>query len=122
MTIILHITRRQQWEQARSAGAYRADTLDSEGFIHCSTIDQVIEVANAYYRGQRDLVLLLIEAEKVAPEIRYEGPPGEHAGADAPLFPHIYGPLNLEAVVGVVDFAPGEDGRFSLPDEVAGLL
>ncbi|NEU72446.1 DUF952 domain-containing protein [Hassallia byssoidea VB512170] len=107
MTIILHITRREEWEKAKLAGFYRGDTLDSEGFIHCSTPTQVIKVANFRFRSQGDLVLLCIDSQKVEPEIRYEGVED--------LFPHVYGALNVDAVLGVVEFVCGEDGFFELP-------
>ena len=116
MPVIVHITRRQEWETARSAGAYCGDTLDTEGFIHCSTPTQVIAVANARFHAQPGLVLLCIDPEKVRPEIRYEGlPGGEH-------YPHIYGPLNTDAVVKVLDFPPAPDGTFALPPGVARML
>ncbi len=110
MTIILHITRKADWEQARAAGAYRGDTLASEGFIHCSTPGQVIQVANFLFSGQRDLALLVIDRDRVQAPIRDENLEGGES-----LFPHIYGPLNLDAVVEVLDFPSGADGRFRLP-------
>lgn len=112
MSIILHITSRGQWEQARGEGRYRGDTLESEGFIHCSTPAQVVRVANALFRGRKDLVLLCIDSAKVRPAIRDEDAgQGEH-------FPHVYGPLNPDAVVAIVDFPAKEDGSFELPAEI----
>jgi uncharacterized protein (DUF952 family) len=109
--MIFHITSRRQWEEAQAAGEYRGDTLDGEGFIHSSQRDQVVRVANALFRGRRDLVLLCIDPVRVQPEIRYE-PGGPHS---AEQFPHLYGPLNLDAVVEVLPFAPEPDGTFRLP-------
>jgi uncharacterized protein (DUF952 family) len=109
---ILHITGRAQWEQARAAGAYRGDTLATEGFIHCSTPAQVLGPADALFRGRDDLVLLAIDPTKVGPEIRYEGLPGGEQ------FPHVYGPLNLDAVTRVVPFPPRPDGTFALPTDL----
>ncbi|MCZ7546032.1 MAG: DUF952 domain-containing protein [Anaerolineae bacterium] len=117
MSIILHITTRDAWQAAQVAGAYRGDTLDTAGFIHCSTPAQVVPVADAYYRGQAGLVLLCIEEARVQAEIRYESPA---PGADT-RYPHVYGPMNLDAVVKVVDFPPNSDGTFALPAEVADL-
>jgi uncharacterized protein (DUF952 family) len=110
MVIILIITTGKQWEQAKKMGAYRGDTLDTEGFIHCSTPRQVIGVANSLFKAQRGLVLLCIESDRVKAEIRYEGTK-EH-------YPHIYGPLNIDAVTKVVDFEPNQDGRFHLPKDI----
>ena len=92
--LILHIAEREAWREAQAAGSYEADSLTSEGFIHCSKPEQISAVANRYYRGRTDLVLLYIESERVNAEIRYENLEGGEE-----LFPHIYGPLNLDAVI-----------------------
>jgi uncharacterized protein (DUF952 family) len=94
-------------------GVYRGDTLDSQGFIHCSTFQQIIKVANAVFHAQEGLLLLCIATNKVQAEIRYESAGGEE------LYPHIYGPLNLDAVVKAVDFEPAKNGNFVLPKEIA---
>jgi uncharacterized protein (DUF952 family) len=103
--VIYHIAAAEDWERARSAGAYRMSTrgrtLDEEGFIHCSRASQVAAVASRFYRGVTGLVLLTIDERLVEPEVRYESVPG--AGES---FPHIYGPLNVDAVVGVEPFTP----------------
>ncbi|MBK8020210.1 MAG: DUF952 domain-containing protein [Chloroflexi bacterium] len=118
MTIILHIVARDDWQVAQEAGEYRPPSLAKEGFIHTSEVDQVLGVANHYYPGHTDLVLLVIDPAKLTVELRYEAPTGE---ASAPgLFPHIYGPLNMDAVVGVFEFPMREDGRFSLPEGIGG--
>jgi len=109
MDTIMHIARRVGWEQARTAGEYRSDTLATEGFIHCSTSRQVASTANRHYRGEHGLVLLVIDAARVHAEIRYE----EATGGER--FPHIYGPLNADAVVEVLDFEPRADGTFAAP-------
>jgi uncharacterized protein (DUF952 family) len=110
MTRILHITQRQQWESAKVIGSYRGDTLDTDGFIHCSTPKQVVAVANRFYGGQMDLVLLVVDAERLQSPLRYEA-------ADGDEFPHLYGALNLDAVVQAIDFEPTPQG-FSLPTEL----
>ena len=117
MNVTCHITTRAQWQQAQRAGSYRADTLDTEGFIHCSTPAQVVRVANALFHAQAGLVLLCIAPEKLQAELRYESP----APGATELFPHLYGPLNLDAVVEVVDFPLRADGSFTLPPQVAAL-
>jgi mutator protein MutT len=110
MTTILHITKRESWSKAQTEGIYRADTLVAEGFIHCSRPDQALKVANSLFLGQKGLVLLYIDEDRVAAEVRYENLEG---GDD--LFPHIYGPLNLDAIIGVASFEPDADGGFELP-------
>lgn len=115
--LIYHITHRAEWEAAQDIGDYRTVSLASQGFIHASQAHQVAKVANAIYAGERDLVLLVIDVDKLAAPLRYEPPdmtvPAEHE--DAELFPHLYGPLNLAAVVEVLDFPPGDDGQFVFP-------
>ncbi len=115
MARILHITTRSAWAAAQQAGAYRGDTLDSEGFIHCSTPQQVIAVADARFRGQPDLILLDIATDRVGPEIRWE------AAENGQVYPHIYGPLNAEAVRRTHHFPPQLDGSFTLPVMVGEL-
>jgi uncharacterized protein (DUF952 family) len=113
MAMIFHITKREAWDSARASGNYRPERFPIEGFIHCSTRDQVIQVANARFRGQAGLVLLSIDTDKIAPEIVYENLEGGQQ-----LFPHIYGALDIDAVVRVDSFEPAADGCFSLPDQV----
>jgi uncharacterized protein (DUF952 family) len=121
MSRILHITRRADWAAAQAAGQYTAPSLQSEGFIHFSTAEQVIAVANSFYAGQVDLVLLSVDTVKLTAPLKWEPPiglPPPGGVTDQPLFPHLYGPLNLSAVVVVINFPPGGDGRFELPEEL----
>lgn len=117
---IFHITSLESWRAAVDQGAYYPDSLSAEGFIHCSKPAQVILVANSFYAGQHGLVLLVIDPARLTAGLKWE-PPAElapvhaHAGE---LFPHIYGPLNLEAVGKVIPFEPGPDGTFDLPAEL----
>jgi len=108
--MILHIAHRDDWEAALAAGEYRAGSLATEGFIHCSTPEQVLIPANERYQGQRGLLLLVIDPNRLATNLVYED-----CYETGMTFPHIYGPLNLDAVLRVVPFPPGPDGRFSLP-------
>ena len=98
MTLIYHIAAAADWEQAQRDGQYtmstRGRTLAEEGFIHASTAEQVPLVAAAYYRDAPDLVLLVIDTERVGSPIRYEQVPGQ-----PDPYPHIYGPLNLDAIL-----------------------
>lgn len=110
MSVIYHITSRTAWDAARAAGAYAADSLASEGFIHCSTAEQVVATANRLFKGMSGLVLLAIETAKVPAAIRYENLEG-----GTTLFPHVYGALGVESVVAVHDFPFDDDGCFRLP-------
>jgi uncharacterized protein (DUF952 family) len=111
--MIYHIAGQSEWEEAAMRGLYQGDTLDSDGFIHCSAAHQVICTAARLFGGRTDLVLLCVDPSQVAAEIRWEPSLGDEE------YPHIYGPLNVDAVVQVFDFEPGADGNFRLP---AGLL
>ncbi|MFW2477132.1 MAG: DUF952 domain-containing protein [Sediminibacterium sp.] len=93
---IYHITTAAQWEKATNEGVYTADSLATEGFIHCSTEDQVAGVLERYYQGQKGLVRLTIQRDKVERPLIFE-----LAGSINEVFPHIHGPLNLDAVVAV---------------------
>jgi uncharacterized protein (DUF952 family) len=108
LPMILHICSAAEW-QASHDGHYRCPSHDHEGFIHCSTPEQVVEVAGRLFHGRRDLVLLVIDPELVTAEIRRED------GGNGDFYPHIYGPLNVNAVTAVVAFEPNPDGSFVLP-------
>jgi uncharacterized protein (DUF952 family) len=115
--MILHITTRREWLAAKTSGEYRAPSLDTDGFIHCSTEKQVVHVANAFYRGQKNLVLLVIDETRIKPEVKWEAPAGNPAAGISlsDLFPHIYGAINVDAVASVLDFEPDPAGTFILP-------
>ena len=111
--IIYHITTQQDWQKAQAVGVYTAESLVGQGFIHASTGEQVTDTAQRYYSGWHGLLLLAIETSRVRPEVRFELvmlPIGETQ------FPHIYGPLNLDAVTGIAAFEPDAQGVFNLPD------
>jgi uncharacterized protein (DUF952 family) len=108
---ILHIAPRSLWEQGKDSGAYQGNTLDSEGFLHCSRVNHLVAMANAMFRGHHDLVLLLIQTSRVASPMKYEG-------ATSEVYHRIYGPVNCDAVIAVYDFLPDEHGEFHLPEEV----
>ena len=108
--MILHIATRADWEQARSQGYYEGPTLATEGFIHASRRSQVVEVADRLFRGRDDLVLLVIDEERLSAEVRPENLEG---GSE--LYPHVYGRVECDAVASVLPFDPGPDGRFTLP-------
>lgn len=108
---ILHVTSRVAWSAGQAGGKYSADSLADEGFIHCSKADQILRVAEDFYRGQRGLVLLLIDPGRLTSKLRWV--PGTDLASE--LFPHIYGPINLAAVLEVFDFEPAADGKFHLP-------
>lgn len=106
---ILHITERSLWEAARASGAYtlstRGRTLAEEGFIHCSSRQQLPAVAAflyGSYTGPDELVVLVIDPDRLDVPLRYESP---EAGSEE--FPHVYGPIPAAAVVDVEAWEPG---------------
>lgn len=104
---IVHLCTRREWSAAQQMGEYRAPSLETEGFIHSSRPERILTVANRFYQGIPDQVLLWIDIHRVKPEIRWEE-------TDEGIFPHIFGPLNLDAVRSVQDFDPDADGTFRI--------
>jgi uncharacterized protein (DUF952 family) len=111
MIMILHIVKQSDWERAVASGVYRADSLEKEGFIHCSTPEQVLKPANERFFGQEGLSLLCIDPALVTAPIVYED-----CYESGQAFPHIYGTLDIAAVTAVLPFPPGENGQFVLPE------
>jgi len=95
--IIYHITTEQEWNQANLDGFYEAPSLHSEGFIHCSTEQQVNGVLQRYFKGKTNLIKLVIDTDKLNSEIK-----NEMAESVKERFPHVYGTINLDAVIGVM--------------------
>jgi uncharacterized protein (DUF952 family) len=88
------VASRDAWEVALTQGSYAPPSLKSEGYIHCSTPWQVVRIANTNFSGRSDLVLLVIDPAKVQAKILFENCEGR-----SEPFPHIYGPLPVDAVV-----------------------
>jgi uncharacterized protein (DUF952 family) len=113
MPTIFHIAFADQWEAAQEAGSYRWSTRgksldDGAAFIHCSYADQVSTVTNSFYADVTEpLVLLVIDVERLVSALC-----DEDLDAIGISFPHLYGPLNLDAVVDVRPYERGADGRW----------
>ncbi|MFC2063735.1 DUF952 domain-containing protein [Chloroflexota bacterium] len=106
--MIYHICTQKDWEDSQGEEVYRAESLKSEGFIHCSTFNQVERVLNTFYRGQKDLVLLAIDPTHLVSKVKWE------PGLDKPdeLFPHIFGSINLDAISTVIKIEQYQKGNF----------
>ena len=113
--IIYHIASRRAWIDATRNGAYAAPSLQTEGFIHCSTAAQVLPVARDFFAGQTGLVLLVVDTRKLESEVKWESAAPPDGVAEGVTFPHIYGPIALDAVAQVLDFEPDSLGEFALP-------
>ena len=94
MGLIYHITTREAWAKASETGSYATPSLKDEGFIHCSELSQVADIKSRFYAGVQDLVLLTIDTEKLTSQLIFEWSPSVQN-----TFPHIYGPINVDAVV-----------------------
>jgi len=107
--MILHIIRKQDWQSAKQLGLYKNKSLEEEGFIHCSNENQVCKVADTLYKDEEDVLLLYIDETKLMSKVVYEDlyQLGEK-------YPHVYGPINLDAVVKVEPFLKDENGEFFL--------
>ena len=89
---IFHITSKELWARGKSSGSYRHPSLDAEGFIHCSTEAQLHATWQRHFNGEAGLLVLEIRPERLTSRLAWEpGEPGE-------LFPHVYGPIDLDAV------------------------
>ena len=110
---IFHIAEAPAWDAAVVSGSYRVPSLESEGFIHLSTRDQFLATASRYYAGRADLVLLEVD-EAALPDgaLCYEKSTNDE------LFPHLFAPLPVGAVLRVHTFLPGEHGEFHVPSTV----
>jgi uncharacterized protein (DUF952 family) len=98
MPVIFHVTTAAEWETAKEKGVYTTPSLQAEGFIHCSTDDaQVAGVLQRYFSDKTDLIKLMIDTDKLTSRFIYEWSP-----STADTFPHIYGPLNLDAVIDTI--------------------
>lgn len=97
-TIIITATN-QLWEAAQKAGTYTQstveETLSEAGFIHATNPDQTVDMLNRRYRNHDNIILLFVELAKVKSAVKFEASSG---GKTPGLFPHIYGPLNIDAV------------------------
>lgn len=97
---IFHLTTPEVWELALRAGTYtmstRGRTLEQQGFIHCSEAHQVEGVRTLWFDDLDEVLLLAVDTDLLTSPWRSE----RLDGAEEP-YPHVYGPINLEAVVGV---------------------
>jgi uncharacterized protein (DUF952 family) len=108
---IFHITERSLFAAALETGAYETGSLRTEGFVHCSTREQILGTAARFFAGRSGLVILCIDAARLGVQLRYETAHGE-------AFPHCYSAIPLDAIPAVIDFPCRVDGGFDLPEEL----
>lgn len=96
MPTIYHVTTAPEWESAKQKGFYESAALKEEGFIHCSEERQVADVLQRYFKEKTDLLRLVIDTDKLTSQLIYDW-----SNAIEDTFPHVYGPINLDAVTAV---------------------
>jgi uncharacterized protein (DUF952 family) len=115
---IVAIAEQNEWQKALKSGSYTKSTIDSDltdvGFLHCSLPEQTIAIANRHFRGRQNLILLFIDPDKVDAPVKYEGALSGRPGT----FPHIYGPLNCNAVHGSAPLQEDHSGAFIAPRQL----
>lgn len=115
-TTLLHLTTLAAWIDAVRAGQFVTESLSVEGFIHLSASAQVTLPANALFEGRRDTWLLVVDPARLSAPLRWE--PGSPRDSTSMEFPHLYGPLNLDAVVALVPYPCRPDGWFDPPADL----
>lgn len=108
--VLVHLCGWRDWDTARAAGELRPPSLEEAGFVHLSTLGQVHLPANRIFAGRTDLVLLRIDPHKLVSGVVWE--PGMPTDPPSMLFPHLYGPLPVSAVIAVEPYLPGPEGTF----------
>ncbi|EPR11495.1 DUF952 domain-containing protein [Ruminiclostridium papyrosolvens] len=111
--IILHCMKENSWKKVKEKQSFGLDSIEAEGFIHCSSIGYFWRVAPNFKHIEEDLVLLCIETDKLQSKIRWED--GDNCGR---YYPHIYGQINIDSVVHVLPFLKDINGDFIKNEEL----
>ncbi|PJZ58721.1 DUF952 domain-containing protein [Leptospira barantonii] len=111
---IYNIASKKDYEEALKNGFYITDSLSSEGFIHSSKKNQVEDTANRIFPGRKDLVLLFVNTDRLKSPLKFEASGSSKFSKEdgKNIFPHIYGPLNVDAIEKVLEISPNENGKF----------
>jgi uncharacterized protein (DUF952 family) len=115
MKLIYHITTEVAWAKAQTTGEVVAESLATEGFIHCSRQPQLLAVANRFFSAASELLVLGIDEESVQEWLVNEGPAGVGDAFAQDVFPHVYAPIPVAAVVAVAALTAGSGERFTWP-------
>jgi uncharacterized protein (DUF952 family) len=102
---IYHVISQIGWNKISESEFYAPDSLTSDGFIHFSYKDQIPGVIERYYKNQTDLLVIKVEVNKLKSNLLLEKVPGTG------LFPHLYGKLNLDSVIGVFQILKDENNK-----------
>ena len=111
MTTIYKICERAEWREAQRDGRYGGSAVDRrDGFIHFSTATQAVETAEKHFAGQKDLMLIAVDADALGATLKWEPSRG---GA---LFPHLYSAMPLAAVRWVKPLPDESGGKRAFPE------
>lgn len=104
--VTYHLAPEAVWKEQSDTATYLPESFDREGFIHCTDgLDELMAVANRYYTADtRPFLVLILQVDKIQSPVRYDDL--------SAIFPHIHGPLNTNAVIGVIPVQRDEDGTF----------
>lgn len=111
--LIFHLVTEENWKQYKQDSMYSPQSIEEEGFIHCSTGKLIEETANRLFEGRDDVLLLIINSSLIDEEVKYEL--DEDLGKK---FPHIYGPISIRCIIDKIKLAPESDGRFDISFKV----
>lgn len=105
--IILHCMPKETWETIKAKSVFGEESIGAEGFIHCSSIEYFWRVTPNFRDIVKELVLLCIDTKKLTSPVKWED--GDNSGRE---YPHIYGLINLDAVVAILPYLKGKDGNY----------
>lgn len=114
--MIIHCMKKATWDQRKNKEYWGQRDIEAEGFLHCSTVEYFWRVAPNFIDTKDELVLVCIDEGKLKAEVKYED--GDHCGR---AYPHVYGPINHDAVIKVVPFLKKEDGTYQKNPEFADI-
>ncbi|NGP89054.1 DUF952 domain-containing protein [Fodinibius halophilus] len=107
--LLFHITSKKEWKEYQNNGRYEPETLEDEGFIHCSSGEQIEDTANRLFSDKDKILLLVIDVSTLGENIKYEK--DEETGEK---FPHLYEPLESSAVIDKIEVGAEDDGTFNI--------
>jgi uncharacterized protein (DUF952 family) len=107
--LLFHITTKEEWKKFTNSGNYEPESIDSQGFIHCSTGEQVEDTANRLFGDNDEILLLVIDATMLREDIKYEE--DESTGQK---YPHLYNPLNTNAIIDKISIKAEDNGQFNI--------
>lgn len=107
--LIFHITTKNKFDEFKTDNNYHPESLEEEGFIHCSTGEHIEATANRLFAGEEQLLLLIINISTLRANVKHESDP-----ETGKKYPHIYGPLNTDAIMDKLTIFPEENGAFKI--------